>query len=94
MTVSSGGFCNDEHRAFLSYVGVLRRLLTHVEDNYCFDTERPNSYHNALHAAFVVQAVGHFMSACGCLLAAACGQVVHPRRVSFLRCESDQWDAA
>lgn len=47
---------------------VLRRLLTHVEDNYCFDTERPNSYHNALHAAFVVQAVGHFMSACSRLL--------------------------
>ena len=41
---------------------VLRRFLLYVETNYCFDVEHPNSYHNALHAAFVVQAVGHFMS--------------------------------
>lgn len=42
---------------------VLRRLLQKIEATYCFDPNKHNAYHNALHAAFVVQAVGHFMSA-------------------------------
>lgn len=40
---------------------VLTALMRKVEKEYCFDVKRPSPYHNSVHAADVLQAVGHFM---------------------------------
>lgn len=41
---------------------VFTAFLNRIELDYCFEPEKPNPYHTSLHAADVVQAVGHFLT--------------------------------
>lgn len=44
--------------------GKLSNFLLNLEENYCYDKDTPNPYHNHIHAADVLQTVAHF-STCG-----------------------------
>jgi len=41
---------------------VFTAFLNRMETEYCHDPTKPNPYHTSLHAADVVQAVGHFLT--------------------------------
>jgi hypothetical protein len=41
---------------------VFTAFINRLEHLYCFDPTQPNRYHTSLHAADVVQAVGHFLT--------------------------------
>lgn len=41
---------------------VFTAFLNRIENEYCFEPSKPNPYHTSLHAADVVQAVGHFLT--------------------------------
>jgi len=71
-----GARCDSRPLAFLSYELFTRLDLFHrigleevvflsfvnrVERDYCYDPSQPNPYHTNIHAADVVQAVGHFL---------------------------------
>ena len=43
------------------------KFMDTVETNYCYDPTNPNDYHNALHSADVLQAVGVFCQVHTCI---------------------------